>query len=485
MRSAAWAPQGIPWWLVGATAGALLAGAVLAEPWLWPRPVGGLFFRWHEAATVALVLAALAGVAIGRRLARIDLGALLLTACIGSFHLMALRIGPLNLLNVCIVLLLLWWLIDLQHTADAPRETPLLAHLLVAFAVLAMVSVLGAQQSPRGLVALLPKLAMAWMMLRLLRTDTAVRLAVRALIVTAVLSAGVGMAQSAAFVLYGAELHLMEDESPRFIAVLGFNFLRSSGLLSNPQAFCHVLSWGFLLLAYQCLVRPEGQRRASLWAVGGLLVMAAAIVLSFARGPWIAVALGLLAMPAVAWPRRAFHWFTALGVLAVIALCSGLLSAGLSAFRGFTLANTEARIELLATSIQMLGEHPWRGIGLANFQFFSPALERYPVHNAPMQVAAEMGVPGLLVFMAILCAPVAQAVGALKTASGPQAHLLKAVLLAYLVYMIQIQGEPSGYSELLFFAVVLLHSTARMARAASLTATAPSSAPASLSPRSP
>ncbi len=440
-----------------------IALAVVAEPWILPEFVGGLFFRWHAAAVGAIAALLLGAAIAGRLLAKLPIEHRLLAMVTFSLQVMSLRVGPLNLLNLTIVLLVLWWIVDFAKTAHEPRNTGLLTHLLVLYGVLAMVSVFGEQQSPRGLIVLLPKLVMALILIRLLGTEANVRFALRVLVFGALFSACLGVLQSAAYVFLGLELHRMEDDSPRFIVVFGLNMLRSAGLLPNPQAYCHVVTVGLLLLSYRWLADGAGHRRWNPFVCGSLLLLLAAVVLSFARGPWATAAVGLVLLPAAVWPRHAFHWFVALGVLALVGVWTGGLTAALGAYRSFTLSNAEVRVELLAAGFDVLAQHPWRGVGLANFEFYSPTPERYPVHNTLMQLATEVGLPALLVYSAMLALPVVRAVRALRIARGAAAHRLRATLLAYFIYMITIQGEPSAYSELLLFFVVLLDAVGRTA----------------------
>jgi hypothetical protein len=53
--------------------------------------------------------------------------------------------------------------------------------------------------------------------------------------------------------------------------------------------------------------------------------------------------------------------------------------------------------------------------------------------------------------------------------------MLRAVLLAYFVYMIAIQGEPSGYSELVYFFAALLYATAQIAEGSAASVAGPTS----------
>jgi O-antigen ligase len=449
--------------------GVAMAGALVVEPlwvarWLPANDLTTRLLHWPAALTTVIVLAGLAITSVwhhGRRRPTLHL---IIGVIAIAFQCMGLRAGPVNLLNITIVALAAWWLADVALNPQRPRPTPLVAHLLLALGVLAVVSRLyrpdiGA--SLGGLLMLLPKLAMAWILAHALRDALRLEVVMRMLVLASVGAALIGIAQSALYVFSGLELHLMEDTAPRYITVLGWPLLRASGLMPNPQAYTYPLMLSALWLGYHVvagrsadpIADRSGMRRRA-WAALCAMLVLTGIVLSFARGPWLASGAMLLLLPALARQRMAGWWFGLLAVALLAALVSGVGRSLFLRFGEFTSSSAEVRIQLLVAGMESLAEHPWRGVGLAGFGSLSPTFERYPVHNAPLQLGVELGLPALIVYCTLLLAPLFQAVSA--------AHRLRALCLAYSALLLAIQADPMAYSEFVFFSAVLLDAARRI-----------------------
>ena len=149
------------------------------------------------------------------------------------------------------------------------------------------------------------------------------------------------------------------------------------------------------------------------------------IMVTFSRGAYLGFASGCLA---------AFFFrskITLLAILAVVALLftnPSLLPAGIRYRMGMTIEHpttsmtlpgediTETledsaaqRIEIWRTGLRIIKDHPWWGVGYGAFPFF---LHEYSqghfgyrdAHNSYLLIAAEMGIPTLVVFFLVLAA---------------------------------------------------------------------------------
>ena len=111
----------------------------------------------------------------------------------------------------------------------------------------------------------------------------------------------------------------------------------------------------------------------------------------------------------------------------------------------------------------MVKAHPWVGIGLGNFK---PLMTRYAdpedkidtiAHNTYIEVAAELGLPALIVFLAIFVAAY-EALGQVRRrAPGPNllhqaAFGMQAGLVGYAVSMFFLSAE---YQKLLWLVIFL------------------------------
>ena len=208
------------------------------------------------------------------------------------------------------------------------------------------------------------------------------------------------------------------DPTVEGIAVLqarGQPWLRAYGLTTHPNMLGAMLAalWFLLLPAY---VQSHGWRRPALALVlavglGGLLV-------TFSRASWLAFSAALLLWLALGW-RRSRHtgtgrirWWWLL-VLALPGLLFLFLYRDLVGSRFLKLDSaieTESltnRLRDAGLALQLTAANPWRGIGLGAFHRAALTLneEASLVHNVPLLVAAELGLPALFLWACLALAP--------------------------------------------------------------------------------
>lgn len=186
---------------------------------------------------------------------------------------------------------------------------------------------------------------------------------------------------------------------------------RISGFMGHWMTFS-----GLLMLALVCTAAyglHAGRKWIFLWIpVAGALALA--ILLSQTRNAAMGAFSGVFALmvAALAWERRKRF--------IVIILCFILLPAAAyfvvpSSIRqrfqsGFDPAdpNTRNRIELFDTSIRMIQDNPWFGVGPKNVKFEAlkyrspnefPDWMYQHMHNNFLQIASAMGIPGLALWL--------------------------------------------------------------------------------------
>lgn len=150
------------------------------------------------------------------------------------------------------------------------------------------------------------------------------------------------------------------------------------------------------------------------WAWFGLaaLASAAVLVLTKSRGAWIAAGVAMVLFSARF--RRGLLWsipFTllALGLVLWRAGPASFLDA-VSPGNGFSA--TAGRVEIWSRAIYMIQDYPFTGIGAGTFArvadtlypFFllGPGAEVPQAHNLFLQVAVDLGLPGLVAYLAIV-----------------------------------------------------------------------------------
>ena len=156
-------------------------------------------------------------------------------------------------------------------------------------------------------------------------------------------------------------------------------------------------------------------------AYGGMAVLAAGFVWSGSRGGFLAllavVAYFLLRYTTV---KRTWRWsvVATIGVI-LMAVASDTywtrISTVLHPTTDYNLTSDQGRVRIWERGVGYMIEHPVLGVGAGNFPraegTISPLVGRLPrgkglkwgpPHNSYLQVGAELGVPGLLLFLAFL-----------------------------------------------------------------------------------
>ena len=197
-------------------------------------------------------------------------------------------------------------------------------------------------------------------------------------------------------------------------AEFGFNPNTVSGTLITfvPLQLC-VLWW---LVSTQ--KAPDTKRRWLTWAIGlSLLATIFIIVLAQSRAAWVALALGLLSMAGIILKRfrTVFFVLVIAGILVLIVVgpvgvSDWLVQQGLAT--GTAEASWDARVERWSRWLWAIADHPLTGTGMDVFRSQGP--EMYPffhvsvgedlghAHNAYLHTALDLGIPGLISYLALL-----------------------------------------------------------------------------------
>jgi O-antigen ligase len=196
-----------------------------------------------------------------------------------------------------------------------------------------------------------------------------------------------------------------------------------SGLFGNPNDMALNLVTFLPLTIAVALQRGRPFLRAV--AVIGIPAMGAAIVFSKSRGGLV----GLLAMLAVLlYQMRRLR--PGIGVLVIAAALMALpvlptsfteRMASIFDAEKDPSGSREARKTLLREGYAAFLEHPLTGLGAGQFQNFGPS-EGSPswrqTHNAPLQVASELGVAGLIPFGFLVWTAFSASLAAMRNARG-------------------------------------------------------------------
>ncbi len=199
--------------------------------------------------------------------------------------------------------------------------------------------------------------------------------------------------------------------NPKVVAANQFdNYFRVNSLFFDPNIYGRFLA--LVMIAVSTFVLWRRNLREVLIAAGVLLWLLAGLVTSFSQSSIAALLLGLAVLAAYRWSlRRTLYVAVALLIAAAIVLAAAPanLHFGLKGTGGSTSNATSGRTKLVEGGLELFAERPLQGYGSGSFQTEYEQQSKTSVENAtsashtiPITVAAEQGIVGLALYVALL-----------------------------------------------------------------------------------
>lgn len=218
----------------------------------------------------------------------------------------------------------------------------------------------------------------------------------------AVVFAGIG------FVEYGRKSLFL---NPKVIAADQFgNYFRVNSLFFDPNIYGRFLA--IVMVAVVAGVLWSKHRREVAIAAGVLAWLLAGLVTSFSQSSIAALLLGMAVLAAYRWDAR----MTAYVTVALVAIAAVFVVAappslhfGVNGSGGSTSNATSGRTKLISGGLKLFADRPLYGYGSGSFETeykrhgnASAANATSASHTIPITIAAEQGVIGLAVYVALL-----------------------------------------------------------------------------------
>jgi O-antigen ligase len=192
-------------------------------------------------------------------------------------------------------------------------------------------------------------------------------------------------------------------------------YFRVNSLFFDPNIFGRFLTLVMLALVATMLWSPR--RRTVGWAGAAVAVLFAGLVLTLSQSSLGALLVGLVVLAAL---RFNLRWtLAAVGAIAVVALVvvlavPGAVKLNLGSGKSVDKA-TSGRVDLIKGGLRLFEHRPVAGWGTGSFSKEYRRHERVSSeraadasHTIPVTIAAEQGVLGLLVYLALLVAAFAR-----------------------------------------------------------------------------
>jgi len=225
-------------------------------------------------------------------------------------------------------------------------------------------------------------------------------------VVLAVVFVGVGFVE-----YYRKTLFL----NPKVIASDQYgNYFRVNSLFFDPNIYGRFLA--IVMVAVTTVVLWTRRRRDVLIGAGVLAWLLLGLITSFSQSSIAALLLGMAVLAAYRWDVRATVYVTAalIAIAAVFVLSAPpSLHLGLNGSGGSTSNATSGRTKLISGGLELLADRPLYGYGSGSFETeykrhgrtsTTAANATSASHTIPMTVAAEQGIIGLAVYIALLIA---------------------------------------------------------------------------------
>jgi putative inorganic carbon (HCO3(-)) transporter len=179
---------------------------------------------------------------------------------------------------------------------------------------------------------------------------------------------------------------------------------RISGYMSHVQTYSGLLM--LTLVALSAFVVCFGWRKHK-WVVPLGLLIIGPLILSQTRNAWLGAVVGIVVVMALHKRPRALALLLVV-ILAVYFLSPPIVKKRLQSGFDSDDPNTRNRIELFETALRLMRSNPWSGVGPKNVAHEAlrfrgshewPDWMYQHMHNNFLQIAAERGIPGLLIWL--------------------------------------------------------------------------------------
>jgi O-antigen ligase len=210
--------------------------------------------------------------------------------------------------------------------------------------------------------------------------------------------------------------------------------------------FSHYMTFsGFLLISDLLLLAAMtyAGRWRSPWRWAALAAINAALLGTYTRNAWVALALSLTVLVLIRAPRLLLAYVPAAALFVVLAPVPVLHRVG--SIADLRDASNYDRLCMLKAGLRMVGERPLFGLGPEMVRerygiyrpLSAPRFEVPHLHNSWLQIAAERGLPSLAAYLALTLASAVLAWRRFVREGGhrgPRADLYVGVLVALLAF---------------------------------------------------
>ncbi|MBP1765146.1 MAG: putative bicarbonate transporter, IctB family [Firmicutes bacterium] len=223
--------------------------------------------------------------------------------------------------------------------------------------------------------------------------------------------------------------------------------------LENPNLLAGFLMVNMAIAAGVALHTPEAKFKLALIAF--IAMLGVCLVLTYSRGVWLSI-LAVIILYGILYSRKVF-WLLLIVPLALVLAQDSLMDRILSIANPTDTSST-LRLALWESTVAMILDHPFLGIGWGAYLFVYPEYDFFlqdagtkifHAHNMYLNIAAEIGVPGLMVFLALMVGHIRKALRVVQGSNRWAAGIMLGTATALLGLAV------SGFTDYILFNIQL------------------------------
>lgn len=344
--------------------------------------------------------------------------------------MMMIAVWPYQLIKVLGAVVsasVLLWALTTRRSL-IPRDGILLVQVLLTALIWLSAMVVRTENGFSIALNITSYLALSWMLSTFSTGPHIVRRVVGAMMLSGVIMAVIGLVQLVRpFVWISSATQYVANNpyqagTSLLEALTHDGSLRMESLAGTPNFLALSMQMLLPFAAFWTVRQPTYRGRAI--GMGMIALLTAAILLSYTRGVTLTTALVIIPLLAAKFGWRRSLPYLAAGVLVavvVVLAVEPLRSRIFSTISEFLSKNNEPawstsigwRTAVIPIAFRMILDHFWLGVGLGQQQWtwreYAPTYvvlpgteAQLPIHNAYLQTAIEVGVPGLVLLLALL-----------------------------------------------------------------------------------
>lgn len=325
--------------------------------------------------------------------------------------------------NIALGLMFISFLVHLFNRNEAKWPATVLDKPVLAFLLFSLISAFFAIDPRNSLIGLKSEVTVLAFFLTVfcVKSKEELKKAITCFIIGSLIAALVGLLQYLFRVQIagGAVVYAPEYLRNWPVALLKYISLHNDrvvGTRSHWLTFAEGISFA-LVFTYVFILAKQAVGHGLLWTKKALVPVAlffgVVLVISFTRGPWLATFATILVLTLINAKTNKKLLLRGLVFVVLIISVSVMFSVILpkgpfSVSTRLTQMWDQERIYMWQSGVKIIRDHPWTGVGVDNIARIYPAYADpkavnvrgwSELHNNYIQIAAERGLPGLLLYL--------------------------------------------------------------------------------------